>query len=239
MSIFRNPDGFSTVNDGGVHAGLTRPLPFSYHVLFEDFVAAASATPPGWTHSTVGTTPAVTLGTGSTLLQTLPAEDNATSALYGTTATLTIAAGKKAYFEAKVKVDKGSTGTIGEQELFVGISTAATTTNFMAADGLSMTADNAIGFVSYDGSTSISCVSRSTDVESVEAAATTYADATWMVLAWDYDGSTIKFYKDSNLIATITATPSATAMTPMLYVKAGEAKAAVMTTDYIFFAVER
>jgi hypothetical protein len=239
MSITRNSDGFATTTEGERHAGFSRPLKFTYHEFFEDFIAAASGTPAGFTHSTVGTTPTAAIGANSTLVQTLPTEDNATSALYATTASMTIAAGKKAYFRARLKIDKSASGTIGEQEFFVGLSTAAVTTDFMAAAGTSLAVNDCLGFVSYDGTANICCVSRVTDVESVEANATTYAQATYMELAWDWDGETIKFYKDSNLVSTITATPSTTAMVPMLYFKAGEAQPAVMTTDYIWCAIER
>jgi hypothetical protein len=239
MFIFRNSDGFATTQDGERHAGFSRPLKFDYHEFWEDFIAATSGTPAGFTHSTVGSTPTVAIGANSTLVQTLAGADNDTSALYATTASMTIAAGKKAYFRARLKIDKSASGTIGEQEVFVGLSSAQTTTSFMAADGLSMAVDNCVGFVSYDGTANICCVSRVSDVESVEANAASYAQATYMELAWDWDGSTIKFYKDTNLVATITTTPSTTAMVPMLYFKAGEAQPAVMTTDYIWCAIER
>lgn len=237
MTAIRSSDGFATAQAGERHADFRRPLPFDYMTVFEDFIAAASAIPPGWTHTNTSGT--LALASLSYLTQTLGGSDNDLSQLYATTATLTIASGKRAHFRWRGKVDKGSTGVEGEQEVYIGLAAVATGTNFIDAGGTALAVDDFIGFASYDGTTNISCLCRKTDVESTTAAATTYSDATFLDLAFDYDGSTVSFYKDGTRVAQATTNVPTAALAPVLYVKAGEAKAAVLTTDYIWAAVER
>lgn len=237
MTIARNIDGFSTVIASARHADYRRPLPFDYMELFEDFVAAASGVPAGWTHT--NTSGSLALASLSYLTQTLGGSDNDLSQLYPTTAALTIATGKRAHFRWRGKVDKGSGGTEGEQEVYIGLSAVATGTGFIDAGGTALAVNDFIGFASYDGSANISCVCRDTDVESAESAATSYTDGTLLELAWDYDGTTVTFYKDTAQVAQINTNVPTAALTPMLYVKAGEANAAVLTTDYVWTAVER
>jgi hypothetical protein len=209
-----------------------------YITLFEDFIAATSSTPPGWTHTNTNGT--LALASGSLLTQTLGGADNDLSQLQMTTATLAIASGKKFTLEWKGKVDKGSTGTIGEQEIYIGLGTVQTGTNFVAADGLSLAVDNFIGFASFDGSTAINAVARTSDVEVLGSAATSYADVTVMVLSLQSDGTTVTFRKDGAIVGTLAASAVPTAaLAAVLYVKGGEAKAAVLTTDYVYVSIER
>lgn len=216
--------------------------PTKWCIWFEDFVqfpdtAASSA----WTDTNTNGTLAVasTLGCGIAT-QTLGGADNDLSQVYLATATLQIATAKKFIFEAKVKVDKGAAGTIGEQEVFVGLSAVLTGANFTAADGLTMTTDDCVGFWSPDGSASWSCIVRDTDVESIDTAAATMVDATWYVLSWYYDGiGTVKFYVNDVLVASLTDIPEDTALTPTIFIKGGEAKPAVLSTDYLLVARER
>lgn len=236
MAIYRNPDGFSVHNTGERFASYERLTPFKYHTYFEDFIAITSGVPEGWTHTNTNGTLALT--TPSSLTQTLGGADNDLSQLQATSNTLVMVSGKKAFFRWRGKVDKGSTGTIGEQELYVGIGTVQTGTNFVAAAGTSLAVDDFVGFASYDGTANICATVRVTDVESVEANITSYADVTTLELGWDFDGTTVTFWKDANRLTQISAFPTG-AMAPVIYFKGGEAKAAVLTTDYIFVAIER
>jgi hypothetical protein len=101
-----------------------------------------------------------------------------------------------------------------------------------------MTADNCVGFWSPDGTANINAIVRVADVESIQNPTTTIADVTWTVFSFYFDGTSVQFYKNDVQVAKITAFPTA-ALCPTLYVKAGEAKAAVLSTDYIFVARER
>lgn len=212
--------------------------PTTWAVFFEDFLLIPDAG-EDWTHTNTNGTLAVdsTNGCGSATL-TMAGADNDLSQLYPAAGTFTLTSGKKAIFETKIRVDK-ATGTIGEEEIFVGLSSVQTGGNFTAADGLTMTVDDCIGFWSADGSAVINAIVRDTDVESITAAAT-IVDVTDIVLSWYYDGgSTIKFYVNDGLVAELNDVPADTALTPMLYIKAGEAKAKVLTCDYILVARER
>jgi hypothetical protein len=238
MAIERFYDGISTVYSDNPLGNLPYPDPTKYAIWMEDFILIPEVT-TYWTNTNTNGTLAVaeTGGTGVATL-TMGGADNDLAQLYHKTATFALTSGKKAFFEAKIKVDKGAAGTIGQQELFVGLAAVETGVNFTAADGLTMTSTNCVGFWSMDGSTNLAAISRVADVESIEAAASTYADATSYVLSWYFDGTTIKFYKDDTQIASLTAFPTA-AVTPTLYIKAGEAAPAVLTTDYVLVAVER
>ncbi len=182
----------------------------------------------------------IVAGAGGVLTLTLGGADNDLAQLYGTNAAWATSATKKMFFEAAVTVAKGASGTIGQEELFVGLSSVQAGTNFFNADGTLRTMDDAIGFASFDGSVNIDCIQGEADVFSTETAATVYADATKLVLSWYYDGDgNTKFYKDDALVATLTTSLATSALTPMFYVKDGEGKAKVLSVDYYLVARER
>lgn len=233
-------NGVASVTSDNPLGALPYLDPTTWAIWMEEFILIPDAG-EDWTHTqTNGTLAVASTGGCGISTQTLAGADNDLSQLYPATATITLTSGKKTMFEAKVKVDKGAGGTIGEQEIFVGLSAVLTGTNFTAADGLTMATDDCIGFWSPDGTAGLSAISRDTDVESIATAATTYVDATWCVLSWHYDGiSTVKFYSNDLLIASLSDIPEDTALAPMLYIKAGEAKAAVLSCDYIMVCRER
>lgn len=212
--------------------------PTTWAIWFEDFITIPDAG-EDWTHTNTNGTLSVnsTNGCGSAVL-TMGGADNDLSQLYPATATFTLVSGKKALFETKLRISKGG-GTIGEEEVFAGLSSVQTGANFTAADGSAMTADDVVGFWSADGSATLSAIVRDGDVESITAAHT-IVDVTDVVLSWYYDGGTkIKFYINDGLAATLNDVPLDTALTPMLYIKAGEAQAKVLTCDYVGFFRER
>ena len=235
MSAF---DKFLSDLSAGMAADLRSGVPYMdpayWKVFYDPFVVIPDVV-TYWTNTNTSGTLAVS---SSGITQTMGGSDNDLSQLYTKTATFALVSGKKALFEAKVKVDKGAAGTIGQQEIFVGLSAVATSTNFVAADGLTMAVDDCVGFWSPDGSTNLAAIARNTDVESIEAAASTYADATFYTFQWLFDGTTVTFYKNGTGIASLTGYPTA-ALAPMLFIKAGEAKPAVLTTAYILVATER
>lgn len=238
MPTLRNAAGFSTVEGAGErHYGFQRPLPMDYQTLFEDFIAAASGVPAGWTHTNTNGTLAIAAGTN--LTQTLGGADNDLSQLYATTASFTLVAGKPAFFRWRGKIDKGSTGTVNVQEIYIGMSAVATGTNFIDAGGTALAVDDFVGFASYAAGAQTDLVARKTDVQSSLSLARQHVDATVCELAWDFDGATLTFWKDTTYLGQLTSGFPTAALAPMLYVKAAEAKAPVLTTDYIFFANAR
>jgi len=234
----RSTTGFSTVDANDPMVELPFLDPTTWAIYMNDMNVLPTTL--GWTNTNTNGTLAVAQGTTGTGIatQTLGGADNDLSQLYMTTGTFALVASKKAYFEAKVKVDKGAAGTIGQQELFIGLCTVQTAADFVAADGLSWAVDNAVGFGSFDGSTNLDAVIRKADAESIQDAAGTYADATEYVLSWYFNGSNVTFYIDDAMVGQFFAYPTGV-MTVCLYIKGGEAKPAVLTTDYVLVAVER
>jgi hypothetical protein len=231
-------NGVASVSAANPLGALPYLDPTTWAVWMDDFVLIPEVS-TYWTNTnTNGTLGVASTGGCGVATQTMGGADNDLSQLYHKTATFALTSGKKAIFEVKAKVDKGAGGTIGQQELFFGLTSVQTGTNFFAADGLSMTADNCLGFSSYDGSTNLNAIARVSDVESVQTGAAVYADATWMVLSFYFDGTSVYFYKDDVLVATLTTYPTA-ALAVCLYLKAGEGAASVLTTDYVLVAVER
>lgn len=234
----RYTNGVSSVAATDRLAQLPYLDPTTWAVWQENFIITPN-TSLGWTLTqTNGTLAQANTGPCGGITLTLAGGDNDLAQLYPTLGQFTLESTKKAYFEVKMKVNKGSGGTIGQQELFFGLTTVATSTNFFAADGLSMAADNVVGFSSYDGSTNLNAIIRVSDVESVETGATTYAEDTEITLTWYFDGTGVWFYADNTAVAHLYTFPTGV-MTPCLYIKAGEAFASVLTAYYMLVARER
>ena len=233
-------NGVSSVASTNPLAALPYLDPTIWCVWQENFIITPN-TSLGWTLTTEGTTPTVAqagVGPCGGIVLTLAGADNDSAQLYPTLGQFTLESGKKAFFEVKCRVNKATGGTIGLQELFFGLAKVQTTTNFVAANGSALTVDNAVGFWSGPADANLNCVVRVADVESIQSAASTYADVTDMVLTWYFDGTSVYFYKDDTLIATIASFPTLV-MTPTLFIKAAEAKAAVLTAYYMLVARER
>lgn len=240
----RNYNGFSTVPSDDPLGALTIPDPTKWALYMDDFLVYDLA--QGTTHYTfTSTTGTVDTNVGpsgypGTLVLTFDAGDNDVGQLQVTSGNIIIPATKKALYEIKLMIDAGAGGTIGQQELFVGLSTVQVSTDLTAADGLTMAVDNCIGFWSVDGSANIASIIRVADVESLDSAVATYADDTWLTLSWYYDGAgTTKFYKDDVFVSSSTSAIPTLVMSPNIFVKAGEAVATIAYVDYWLVAVER
>lgn len=238
MPIQRFYDGISNVSSDGPKGALPYLDPTQWAIWMEDFIFKPETTIQ-WLHTnTNGTLASASTGGCGIITQTLAGADNDLSQMALAAATFALTSGKKAIFEAKVKVDKGAAGTIGQQEVFVGLATVQVGANFTAADGLTLAADDCVGFWSADGSANMAGVVHATDVESIQTAATTTVDATWMVLSMYFNGTSVVFYKNGAAIASLAGYPTA-GLCPTLYIKAGEAKPSVLSTDYVLVAIER
>lgn len=237
-TLHRFVEGIGTVGADDPFRALTVPDPTKWAVWFDDFLDYDVAQgDTKYTLSQSGGTDSVAGPTG-VLSLTLGGSDNQYAHLYLTSAPFQTNS-KKLIWECRCKVQKGSGGTINAEEVFVGLASVQTTTNFMAADGLSRTMDDAMGFISYDATLNIDAIQGENDVFSTEAAAAVYADDTWMKLGGYYDGAQTFFYKDDGLVATLTANEPTSVVTPTMYVKAGEAKAKVLLVDYFAVFAER
>lgn len=241
-SPLRFTNGISTVVATDPLAALPYPDPTTWGVWAENFIVTPN-TSLGWTLTqTNGTIAEAGIGPCGGIALATAGADNDLAQLALTVAQFTLASGKKFIFEAKAKLYAGSAGTLGQLEAFIGMSTVQVGTNFFASDGLSMVADNCIGFNAYDGSAAINANVRVADVESVQAAVLTLVDNTFYVFTIYFDGTSLYFYVDGTLVTTLTTFPTA-ALTPTLYVKAGEGGGATyaktLTALYMLVARER
>ena len=240
MAITRNTDGFSTVVASDPLGNFAMLDPTKWAVFYDDFLAYDVTQLIGGNPYLFTQTNCVDTVVGPTgvLLLTCGGADNDLGQLQTVTAPFTIVAGQKAFFEARVRVDR-ATGTIGQEEIVIGMTGLETGASFTAADGLSVAFNEGIAFTSYDGAATWNAVARVADVESVDAAITTYADLTFQTLSWYYDGTDIRFYVNNSLEATLTTGEPTLVIAPVVFIKAGEAQAKVLHVDYVLAAFER
>lgn len=239
MSIMRNLDGFSTVDAAHPLRAIPFLDPTRWAVWFDDYLAY-DKTQGNAAYTLTNTNGVDTiLGPTGILTITLGGADNDLAQVYLTDGAFATVAGKKLVWEARVKVNKGAGGTIGQEEVFVGLSSVQTGTNFMDAGGLIRTMNESMGFLSFDATANVNCIQGQADSVSTEAAAFAYADDTWMVLGCYYDGVQTYFYKDDVLEATLTDNEPTSVVTPMLYIKAGAGHAKILSADYFLVATER
>lgn len=246
MTIFRNEGGFNSFRADHPLARLDLINPFKWATWMEDFLAYDIGQLAGnpWTLTQTNGVDTIVGPTG-VLTLTLGGADN-DAAQMQLTETPWQTNSKQFYFQCRFKVTLASGGTIAANELFIGLASEQTTTNFFAADGLSLAMDDALGFYKLDAEAAMSAIMRENDSGSTDAAVLTPTTATWFTVAAWYDGTEAKFYvgnaadgSDMELKATITGSDVTSVVTPTVYIKAGEAKANVLSVDYIFVASER
>lgn len=237
--LHRFSQGVSTVLSSHPLEAFPFPDPTPWAVWFEDFVFYDVAQgDAGWTFTQTNFTDTIVGPTGSVVLTSAGA-DNDLGQLYLTQAPFQTNS-KKAIFECRAKLDKSGAGTLTEIEMFLGLSSVQTGTAFFAADGLTRTMDDAIGFAKFDGKATMDCIQGENDVFSSEVDAFTLVDDTFTTFTWYTDGNGItKFYVDDALQATLTANIATSVLTPMMYCKSGEAQPHVLSVDYILVAAER
>lgn len=251
MPIQRNyPDGFSSLAPNHPFATLDIGNPFKWAEFKDDFTFFDTTLLVGgypYTHTTTNGTLGVTTPTG-VLTQTLGGADNDASQLQGTPQGFAPSSTKRTFFMARFNLTLASGGTAAANEVFIGMAKNQTTTNFMNAGGTALTVDNCMGFVKYDGTAAFSSVVRVSDVESSDAALFTLTSATFVNVAFYYDGKQTRFWQGTAVdgsdmtfsapISTLQADVTG-ALSPVMYIKAGEAKAHVLNTDFIYIWQER
>lgn len=250
MPIARNTDGFSGLPATSPLATLDIGNPFKWATFMEDFLAFDTTLLVGgnpYTHTNTNGTLAVTTPTG-VLTQTLGGADNDASELQGTPQVWAPSSTKRLFFQARFNLTLASSGTIAANELFIGLAKVQTTTSFMNSGGSALAVDNCIGFVKYDATATMASVVRVSDVESSDAGLITLTSGTFVNVAFYYDGKQTRFWQGTaadgsdmsfaSPISTLQADVTG-AMVPTLFIKAGEAKANVLQTDYIMIAMER
>jgi hypothetical protein len=254
MSPKRFLSGISNVDGSKPLANFPYLDPTKYSVYMEDFFApgpgaavgsSATATYAGILYSSPGasTISFVTdADANGALSMVTTAADNIVMYAYSVANGMRMRSGKK--FFMRTRFEPTVAGTIGQEEIFIGladqVSIAASATAFMTANGIALATDDAIGFVSYDGSAEVSVVVSENDVRDHVPVGTAMVSATWMDLAIYFDGTDIYYYV--NDVAAGAFTPTAIPVSPvgpMFWFKNGEGQIKTLLVDYLFVACER
>ncbi len=240
MALQRNLDGYSALAASDPLADLDLGNPRKWAVLMDDFMAYDITQLVGGLPYTLTATNCVDTIVGPTgvLALTLGGADNDVGQLQ-ITGTPIQTNSKRLYFECRFKLTLASAAVMTAGELAIGLFSQQTTTNFMAADGLSLAADDALGLVKFDAQAACNLVMRENDVQSVITNGMTVVDGVWTTLSIYYDNSTAIFYKDLAEIGRLETVDVTSVVTPTFYIKAGEAKANVLNVDYFIVACER
>lgn len=228
----RFPSGVTNAAPGSPLGMFGLPDPSSWHVYFDDFDTFNTG---DWTITTVeggagDATEALTDEDGGVLLITNDAADDDSDFFDKKGESFLMAAGKRAFFKARIKTSDAT-----QSDVLIGLQ-ITDTTPLDATDG--------IYFIKSDGSTSVSIVCRkNATTGSTSATAGTMADATWIELAWYYDGKgNLAYFVDGVQKGTLDASSSYlpdTELTVSFGIQNGEAVAKTLSVDYILAAKER
>lgn len=226
----RFPNGFTNVASNSTLGNFTAPSPMKAHTYFNDFDTYLASE---WVITTTeaGTGSAIeALGDadGGVLLVTNAAGDNDNDFFNKVGESFLMAAGKKAWFEARFKVSDAT-----QSDWVMGLQ-ITDTTPLAVTDG--------IYFQKDDGDTNIDLHVTKDSTSTSSTAIGTNVDNTYIKVGFYYNGKdkVIGFIdgvaKDS--LAT-TNLPDDEVLTVSFGLQNGEAAAKVMSVDYIFAAKER
>ncbi len=247
MAVLRNEDGFSSLNAGHPLADLDFTNPLKWSSFFDDFTAYEITQLTGGNPYELTATNVVDTILGPTGVLTLTAggADNDVGTLSLTESPFALVANKRTYMQFRFNLAHAA-GTIAANEIFIGLATEASGTSIMVSGGTSLTADNCLGIVKYDGNAAIGSVMRAADVESTDGGLLTLTTGTWVTVGVYYTGTQAKFYlgsdaagADLKLVSTLTGNDPTAVMTPLIFFKIGEAKANILSVDYIGIWTER
>lgn len=225
-STTRFPNGVTNVGEDTIFAALGQLAPTKFHTYWEDFDYYTAG---DWTvtETQSGATQALADGDGGLLLLTNSAADDDLVALQKVGESFRFAAGKKLWFEARLKVSDAT-----QSDLTVGLQ-ITDTSPLDVTDG--------VFFIKADGSTSVTLRVEKNNTASTATAAT-MADDTFITLAFFYDGVSQVQYAVNGVVSGAVATtnlPDDEDLTVSFALQNGEAAAKTMTVDYIFVAKER
>ncbi len=239
--LHRFASGLSTVKSSDPLAAFPFPDPTTWAVEYQDFLTNYDVTQVDseWTFTIENACADAIVGPAGVLTLTNGGTDNDSGLLQKDNLAWQTNS-KKMLYECRAKLDKAASGTLTESEMFIGLASAETGANFFAADGLTRTMDDAIGFFKFDGKATMDCAQGENDVFSTETDAFTLVDDTFTKFTWYTDGNgTTKFYIDDGLVATLTSNIATSVVGPAFFVKDGEGKAQVLSIDYFLIAAER
>ena len=242
MAIHRRTNGISGVSSSNPWAQYNQLDPTLWSTWTESWLIydTAQSDTPEWTLTNTNTGGVDAVVTPGVLTLTLDGGNDDACCLQMDHGHYFLTSGKRAIFETRIKLLKGSGANIDDLGFVVGLCEVATSTNFMDdPPPTALAFADGWGFLSYDATTNIVAFQGENDVFSTEAGCTTYADDTWMVLSIYWDGSKSTFYKDDVELCQITSNPPTSVVVPSILISAGEAVADVLYVDYMVVAIER
>lgn len=211
------------------------PDPTEWHVYFNDFDTYVAG---DWTVTAVGAgTQALTDIDGGGLLLTNAAADNDSIELQKVGESFLLAAGKRAFFKARLKVSDAT-----QSDFLIGLAVTDTTLQG-AVSGAGVT--DGIFFNKDDGDAllDVQCQKNATTGQTRGVGIATVVADTFLTVAWAYDGvNEVKYFVNNVHLGTLDASSTYlpdTDLTVSVAVQNGEAVAKTMTVDYIFAALER
>lgn len=213
--------------------GLPLTFDLDYIVFFDDFLGAVFNATDTWTvvkdASAAVAIEADTAGGAAILSSATTTEDDGAS-IQGNEIFIA-AAGKKIWFEARVKVSDAD-----QNDMFVGLCE-----NFATNPEAALTASNRIGFQIDDGNASILTKTEKVDVETSKDSEKDAADATYVKLGFMVTGvDKVEFFVNRQKVSEHTTNIPLVEMTPAFFGLSGNATGThTRTIDYIFVAATR
>ena len=226
----RLDNGVTNVGRVSPFAAMGMLVPQKFHTWFDDF---DKYTAGDWTITTTeggagDATEAISNADGGVLLITNDDADNDADHLQWASETFLMAAGKKAWFAIRVQT---SDATQSDIQLGLAITD---TTPLDASDG--------IWFQKDDGDANVDFHVTKNGTATSSTAVTTMADATWIELAWYYNGDDeIEVWADGAKVGTSATTnlPDDEELAITFGIVNGAAAAKTMSIDWLFVAKER
>lgn len=227
MTTTRFPNGVTNVGEDSLFAQLGQLAATNFHTYFEDFDYYTAG---NWTvtETDSGATQALADGDGGLLLVTNTAADNDLVSLQKVGESFRFAAGKKLFFEARLKVSDAT-----QSDVVVGLQ-ITDTTPLDVTDG--------VFFIKADGAATVDLRVEKNNTASTASAMATMANDTFIRLGFYYDGvSAVSYFVDGSLGGSLATTnlPDDEDLTVTFAIQNGEAVAKTMTVDYIYVAKER
>ncbi len=227
--ITRFPNGVTNVNADDIFNGLKLPDPTQYHTFFDDFDRYLAS---NWTITDTGTGVVAQIdGNGGLITITNDAAAADNTLLQNVSESFLIVAGKPIFFKARL-----SLGDVVNTGFSIGLMVRDVATPLNPTDG--------IYFVKPDTSPIISVVARQTVAATVTAVVATLVNATFVELAFFYDGGDRVYYALNGTVTGYLQMSAATLPNTEMLIAVNSVNGAagsseVVTLDYIFCAQQR
>lgn len=213
--------------------------PTTWFTDFDDFTSFTTGVTTKWTETVIGTGTCAAAAdvAGGAIILTNSAADNDGYQLQKVPSSFLLAAGKKAVFKARFAVSDAT-----QSDLLIGLNIVDTTLlGATAGDG----STDGIFFQKDDGVATLDvyCQKNATTGQTSATSVATLVDATYLTVAWYYDGVSKVWYAIDGvtkgyLDGSSTYLPDAQLTISMALLN-GAGAAKTMTVDYILAAVER